>query len=312
VPTVRRALIAVSQDDPAGQTLPVDGLRRRVATLITTHRHCDHDQVGCELPALIRDLHTTLATTGGDRRLLLAGAVLLHVQGTHAHLHHVGAPVDLCWQAVLLARHAACDHAGPTLRGLVALAAATALLTARELDIAQAELDAAPQACTNPASLPVAGMLTLTSALVAAADKRPDDADAALTHAAQLATQTAQASGYGLDFAPATVELWRLLVALETRDYPHAATLAGQLRPEQLTTHRSATYWAGYGQALARLRDRHDDAVRALYRAEQLCPTQVQRNPAVREVLAELLMHSRRDVIGRELRAMAYRAGLSA
>jgi hypothetical protein len=36
----------------------------------------------------------------------------------------------------------------------------------------------------------------------------------------------------------------------------------------------------------------------------------VLRNPFARDVIAELVAHSRRDSVGRELRGMAYRAGL--
>jgi hypothetical protein len=50
--------------------------------------------------------------------------------------------------------------------------------------------------------------------------------------------------------------------------------------------------------------------VLALRKAEQLFPIRVQRNPLVREVLGELLVRSRRDAVGRELRGMACRAGL--
>ena len=55
---------------------------------------------------------------------------------------------------------------------------------------------------------------------------------------------------------------------------------------------------------------RGDDAVMALRNAERLFPIRVQRNPFIREVLATLLARSRRDSVGRELRGMAYRAGL--
>ena len=65
-----------------------------------------------------------------------------------------------------------------------------------------------------------------------------------------------------------------------------------------------------YGRALARLWGRQDDAVVALRKAERLFPVQEQRNPFVREVLGELLIRSHRDAVGRELRGMAYRAGL--
>jgi hypothetical protein len=68
-------------------------------------------------------------------------------------------------------------------------------------------------------------------------------------------------------------------------------------------------YWVGYGCALARLRGRRDDAVRALHRAETIYPLRVRRAPFVRDPLAELLARSRRDAVGRELRGRAYRAG---
>ncbi|MGH3867982.1 MAG: hypothetical protein ACRDQ4_18030 [Pseudonocardiaceae bacterium] len=82
VKAVRRALIAVTRDDPAGHVVPVDVLRTRVATLVAAQRYCDHEQVGSELPALIRDLHTTMAA-GRDVGELLEMAVVVHVQGTH-------------------------------------------------------------------------------------------------------------------------------------------------------------------------------------------------------------------------------------
>lgn len=73
---------------------------------------------------------------------------------------------------------------------------------------------------------------------------------------------------------------------------------------------RQAAYWADYGRALARTRGRHGDAVAALRHAELISPHRIQRGPVIREVLSELLMRSRDDSVGRELRGMAYRAGL--
>ncbi len=63
-------------------------------------------------------------------------------------------------------------------------------------------------------------------------------------------------------------------------------------------------------RALTRLRGRHDDAVRALRTAEDIFPTNVRRDPMVRGVIVTLLPGARRDAVGRELRGMAYRAGL--
>lgn len=81
--------------------------------------------------------------------------------------------------------------------------------------------------------------------------------------------------------------------------------------PERITAPaRQAGYWLNYGRALAKLRGRREDAVRALRRAEVISPEEVHRNPLARETVAELLARARRDAIGRELRGVAYRAGL--
>ncbi|MGH3992516.1 MAG: XRE family transcriptional regulator, partial [Pseudonocardiaceae bacterium] len=73
---------------------------------------------------------------------------------------------------------------------------------------------------------------------------------------------------------------------------------------------RQAAYWLDYGRALARVRGRHDDAVMAFRRAEGISPVHLHRSPLARDALAKLVVRCRRDAVGRELRGMAYRAGL--
>jgi len=50
--------------------------------------------------------------------------------------------------------------------------------------------------------------------------------------------------------------------------------------------------------------------VRALRAAERISADKVHRNPFARDVLEELVERSRDDAVGRELRGMAWRAGL--
>jgi hypothetical protein len=156
----------------------------------------------------------------------------------------------------------------------------------------------------------LAGMLALSTSLTAAADQRPTDVEAALDYAADLAQRTGEGNRFSLSFGPTNVTLWRMTAALEGRDYERTVALAETVTPERIqASSRRAGYWMNYGRALARTR-RRDDAVAALHRAETISSDEVQRNPFVREVLGELLARSRRDVSGRELRGMAYRAGL--
>jgi transcriptional regulator with XRE-family HTH domain len=311
VKAVRRALIAITRDDPAGQVVPVEVLQTRLAALLAAQRQCEYEQVGRELPALIRDLHTSMAD-GRDVAELLTMAVLLHVQGTHAYLADMEAPADLRWQASTIARHAARERGAPDVLGLAAFGAANGLLAVGEFDTALAELEAVTVPTTTPQGEQVDGMLALSRSLVAAAAGRTADVNPALDHAVELAQRTdGQVDAYWLGFGPANVGVWRMAVALEARDFARAATIADEIQPELLpNATRQATYWANYGRALARLRGRQDDAVRALRTAELISPERVQRHPFIREVLAELLAHARRDAIGRELRGMAYRANL--
>ncbi|MGH3813282.1 MAG: XRE family transcriptional regulator, partial [Pseudonocardiaceae bacterium] len=118
-------------------------------------------------------------------------------------------------------------------------------------------------------------------------------------------------NAFRMGFGPLNVGLWRMAGALEARDPDQVIQVAERLRPqEHPSRERRATYWMDYGRALTRVGRRDEEAIVALRRAEELFPMRVLRNPFAREVLAELLYRSRRDAIGRELRGMAYRAGL--
>ncbi len=314
VRAVRRSLIAVSRNRPGGQVLPTDTLRIRVQELLDTGRQCRQVEVGAALPALIRDLHTSIAA-GRDVAELLDLAVMLHTQGAHAWLRVMGAEVDLRSLATLAARQAAEHRDQPTAVGLALWGDALVMLAAGDFDLARAELDSVTVPTTTSESMQLEGMLALCQSLVAAADKRPADVSAALDYAGELAQRTGEGNAYWLGFGPTNVGLWHMAAALEVRDYERAASIAERLNPQvHPNRSRQAAYWLDYGRALARLRGRQDDAVIALRRSETLSPLHMLRNPFVPDVLAELLARrsrrARRDAIGLELRGMAYRVGL--
>lgn len=98
---------------------------------------------------------------------------------------------------------------------------------------------------------------------------------------------------------------------LDVGDYAQAVRIGAGLHPEvHLPPLEQADYWVTYGRALARVRDRCDDAVAALHRAEEISPYRLYRDFFATEVLVELVAPSREDSLGRELRGMAHRAGL--
>jgi transcriptional regulator with XRE-family HTH domain len=308
---VRQALTAVSRNRPGGQALPVEALRLRAWNLLDALRACRLAEVAAELPTLIRDLHTSI-TSGRHVAELLDLAVILHTQGSHSWLRVMGADVDLRGLATLAARQAAEQRDNPTALGLALWADGLVLLAAGDFELARAELDSVAVPTTTPESMQLEGMLALCRSLVAAADKRPADVNAALDYAGELAERTGEGNAYWLGFGPTNVGLWRMTAALEARDYEQVAAVAEKVNPRvHPNRSRQAAYWIDYGRALTRLRGHQDDAVIALRRAETISPLHTPRNLFVREVLGELLARSRRDAVGRELRGMAYRAGLS-
>lgn len=132
--------------------------------------------------------------------------------------------------------------------------------------------------------------------------------------AAELAERfgaTGETDSLGFVFGPTDAGVHRMWLALDADEADQAVRVAQQIQPEQhpFLVNRSY-YWSHYGRALARVRRRQDDAVMALRTAEDIFPAKVHRDPLVRDVIAELLVRSRRDAVGQELRGMAYRAGL--
>jgi transcriptional regulator with XRE-family HTH domain len=307
---VARALMAVERGQPGGDVMPAEVLRDRVHTVAGNQVACRHAEVGAALPGLVRDLHTSIVA-GRDVAALLDVGVLLHAQGVASWLKAVNARVELRAMATLVGRRLAERREDAALWGLAAYHDALMLLRSGDFALARNVLTAVTVPTTSPESSQMAGMLALAGSLVAAADGRMGDVSAGLDHAADLAQHTGEGTAFWLGFGPVNVGLWRMNAFVEAGDHERAVSIAEGLdwraHPYQL---RHAGYWLKYGQALAQVRGRHADAVAALRQAEQLSPHNTLRNPFVRNVLAELLGKAKRDAVGRELRGMAYRAGL--
>jgi transcriptional regulator with XRE-family HTH domain len=312
VQAVRLALIAASRGRHHRPAVPLDVLQRRVQQIRETRRRCGFSAVGEQLPDLIADLHSSI-NAGHEVKALVELAVGVHVHVTLMWLRDSGASVDLRWQAAELAQGLAEQLGDVTSLGVAAFGSANALLASGAFDLAEAEL---AELTLPPTNADTAGMIGMVTILIAAADKRPGDVAAPMQAAKELALQFGEPDDerdhLGFGFGPTNVGLWEMALALETGEPDRAVSVAQTVQPQRHPFKtRQSQYWMDYGRALARVRRRGDDAVVALRKAERLFPIRVQRNPFIREVLGELLVRSRRDAVGRELRGMAYRAGLS-
>ncbi|MGH3933536.1 MAG: helix-turn-helix domain-containing protein [Pseudonocardiaceae bacterium] len=309
---VRLALDAIDADGLDGLVLPVEVLRDQVTRIHAQRRACQFAEVATELPALIRNLHTTLAT-GADRDELLDLAVYLHVHVTRLWLYRVAAPTDLVRRTAFLAQRLAQQRDEVSTLGMAGFAMVDTLLGGGAFKLGRAVLDSLT---VPPVTADTAGLvcqLTMCHAQAAVLGGRPGEVAAPMDAAAELAERFGATGddSLGCDNSPAEVGGRRVWLALEAGEPDQAASIARDVHPEQHPFPSGrAHYWMHYGRALARLRGRRDDAVRALRTAEDIFPIKVRRDPLVRDVIAALLPGARRDAIGMELRGMAHRAGL--
>ena len=313
IEAIRLALDAIEIDHPGGLVLPVAVLRDRVTQIHAQLRSSQFVEVATGLPGLIRDLHTTLAT-GADHGELLALAVYLHVHVTRRWLSVAVAPADLMRRTVFLARRLAQEHGAVTMLGMAGFAVADTLLWGGAFEPGRAELDALTLPPTTADTAGLVCWLTSTHGLVAVLEGRPNDAAAPMETTAEIAGRfgaTGEADALGIVFGPTDVGVVRMGQSLESGEPDRVVSIAQDVDPQRHPFPAIQTcYWENYGRALAQLRRRDDDAVRALRTAEDLYPTRVRRDPFVRETLTELLTRAKPDAVGRELRGLAYRAGL--
>jgi hypothetical protein len=293
--------------------LPLAALRDQVAQVHARLRACQFAEVATDLPGLIRNLHTTLAT-GTDHAELLDLAVYLHVHVTRQWLVHAAAPTDLVRRAVFLARRLARERDEITTLAVAEFAVADVLLAGGALGVGRTVLDSLTLPPTTAATAGLVGLVTACHAMAAVLDRRYGDMAAPMDDAVDMAERfgaTSEVDSLGFVFGPVNAGCFRMWLALEAHEPGQVVSIAQEVDPERhpFPVTRSI-YWVHFARALARLRGRQDDAVRALHTAEDLNPTLVRRHPMARNAIATLLPSMRRNDTGTALRRMAHRAGL--
>jgi hypothetical protein len=197
ISAVRHALMAVGTGQPDGQVQSAEQLRQRA----TEVDRADYQLRGALYPALVADLHTTLAqgrTSPNNHPALLCTVVMLYARILGDFLAIVGAPLDLRWQVSELARDGAGELDDAMMSGVVAWSTVLVMLNGGAFDLASRELDATTVPTDTNEGVQLDGMLALSRSLVAAADNRPAEVAASLGHAAELAERTGQGDAFRL------------------------------------------------------------------------------------------------------------------
>jgi hypothetical protein len=114
-----------------------------------------------------------------------------------------------------------------------------------------------------------------------------------------------------LAFSPTNVDLWRISIALESDDATLAAEIAAGVELASIPVRsRRSSFTIDHARALAALRGHDAQVLELLRTAEHLAPFRTRSNVWAREIVTELVLRSRRDAGGRELRGLADRMGL--
>lgn len=313
IEAIRLTINAIEIGQPNGVVCPIEVLRDRVMKAHQLSRSCRFTDISSLLPALIRDVHTTLLT-GSSRIELLLVAVYLHTAITRMWLNQAGAPSDLRSRIVFLTRRLAWEHGDPAIIGMAVWGSVETLTKEGAFDLAFAELDNFSAPSTTATTAGLLCSLAVSRAVLAEAAGRSGEAVAALDGAADMSGRFGElgwSDPLGFGFGPTNVDFRRARVALEAGEPDLAVRIAEKVNFKQNPFPLHHLYhFIGYGRALAQLRGRENDAIMALRRAELIHPHRVHRDLMVRNVITQLLARSRRVAVNRELRGMAYRAGL--
>ncbi|MGH8375536.1 MAG: hypothetical protein ACRER6_09805 [Pseudomonas sp.] len=112
-------------------------------------------------------------------------------------------------------------------------------------------------------------------------------------------------------FGPTNVGIWKTSLAMELGEHGQALEVAQAVHPELLPNRRQAEFWSQVGCALAAGSKTRHKGVQVLLHAEHLTPQRIRHDQFVRETVAGLLRHVRRDAGARELRNLAWRMGIA-
>ncbi|MGH3912467.1 MAG: helix-turn-helix domain-containing protein, partial [Pseudonocardiaceae bacterium] len=156
---IRLTLDAIENEQLDGLVLPLAVLRDQVARIQAQRRACRFAEVATDLPGLIRNLHTTLAT-GTDHGELLDLAVYLHAQVTRLWLTHAGAPTDLVRWVAYLTQRLARERDEVTTLAVAGSSVAETLMFDGSFQVGRAKLDSITLPPTTAQTAGLVGWIT--------------------------------------------------------------------------------------------------------------------------------------------------------
>ncbi|MGH3822102.1 MAG: helix-turn-helix domain-containing protein [Pseudonocardiaceae bacterium] len=302
--------------DPGLPGRPWPQLAEDVQRLITTMVWTGDYAGQCELaPVLIGELHGAYLHLPQQRSEVLVGLMNAYssVVWTSVRLGALGLP-SLAARAVQQCAEILDDPVWLGYATRVRGSATGQLNRVAHYPRSVAAAESLSSQLDNGEALLACGLLHLDAALAAGAQADRDTAAVHLQEASALASRMDTEVGIlaDLGFGLTTVATCKTAIAMELREPGQALDAAKTARPElHPSVSHQAWFWANVGRALAAEKRTREKAVRVLVHAEQMAPQRIHNNLLVREVVADLLRQALSQAGRRELRALAWRMGLT-
>ena len=260
------------------------------------------------LRGLVPDLETAARAVPQDRRAEVFELMAATYQACSAALAKLGEP-EAAWIAADRAMAAAERAGNPLLVAAGAFRLVFVFISARHHDQAEEAARTAAEALWpladggDPQAMSLWGGLTLQRAVVAARINDSDTAYDQLEQAKHMAGRLGEGrNDYNTEFGPANVGLQEVAIAVDLGDAGRALRAAAAVDTSGLSAERRARLLIETARAHAQRRQ-VDEAVAALFQAEEVTPELVRGHVLVRQLVADLL--TMQDPPAAELRDLA-------
>lgn len=302
--------------DPGVEVREWPEIAADVRTLIDLmHVHSDYVGQGLLLPKLLPELHAAYARGSAPRADVLRALVRAYAAATWTTKRLGGRGLPAI--AARAAEEIADELGEPQWQGFASWLRGDAtgqLSRSKQYARSVASADSLTGGLDDPEVAQIYGMLHLSAALAAAAQKDRSKTDTHLAEAADIAGRLDDEVGSfaRLWFGRTNVGIWRVSLATEFGDGPKVAELARGVRLDLIPSpSRKAEFFSDLGRSLLPSPRTRDKGLDAMLRAEKLAPQRIRTDVFAREAIGAQLRRAQADAGGRELRGLAYRMGIA-
>ncbi|MEU9965501.1 helix-turn-helix domain-containing protein [Streptomyces malaysiensis] len=292
---------------------PVALIRADMEKVLVQRRQAEYLPMAVDLPALIDECVQAIHTAGGEERRQAHECLAWAFRCVFTLAWSFGY-VDLATVALQRLDWAAPRADEPGLAAMYGYLRAQTTLSSSRYDLGMRVVDSTlrdleGQDARRPHGLAaMAGVLQLRAAVIAGRMKDPDQVEARVTEARELARRTGETAAYGVGWGPTNVGVHAVAIACDLEEYDQAVQLADDVRfPNRWDRSRAGHHWLDLSRANA-WTGNSAQALSCLQKARRTAPQQTRYHPTTRETV--IALRSRERSRGSELSEFANWIGL--